>query len=81
MFYVKILIVSSHVVYAHKNVKFSFGDFILITGLVWIWLIVGECAPQQINSNESSFTYYGSIEALQKITISTVVICYVAFVL
>ena len=56
MFYVKILIVSSHVAYAHKNVKFSFGDFILITGLVWIWLIVGEYAPQQINSNESSFT-------------------------
>ena len=65
----KILIVSSHVVCAHKNVKFSFGDFILITGLVWIWLIVGEYAPQQINSNESSFTYIYRNEALQKLII------------
>ena len=34
MFTVKLLIVSSHVGCAHQNVKFSFGDFILITGLV-----------------------------------------------
>ena len=71
MFTVKLLIVSSHVGCAHQNVKFSFGDFILITGLVWIWLIVGEYTPQQINSNESSFTSIWGIEAVQKLLYST----------
>ena len=67
----KLLIVSSHVGCAHQNVKFSFKDFILITGLVWIWLIVGEYTPQQINSNESSFTSIWEIEVLQKLLYST----------
>ena len=63
----KFLIVCSHVDFACWNVKFSFGDFILITGLDWIWLIVGECTPQQINSNESSFTSIWEIEAVPKL--------------